>query len=62
MFCKSLRELGRKIYVDTDCPVGHISTATVWPQRYGEHWATALMGGESQLALFPAVSYAPPKP
>jgi hypothetical protein len=32
-FCKKAKELGFKIYVDCDNPMGHLSTHAVWPMQ-----------------------------
>lgn len=61
VFCRSLRQAGFKVYVDTDCPVGHVGSVRYWPQRVGGYWATAVMAGDSQIAMIPAVGYATTK-
>lgn len=39
-FFNRVREAGFKIYCDLDCPVGHINSVTMWPEKIDGNWYT----------------------
>lgn len=37
-FLRRVRKAGYKVYVDMNCPIGHMITGTVWPEKIEGHW------------------------
>lgn len=54
-FCDKAREAGYQIHCDTSLPLGHITTATVWPVKHPDGWSYGFtfMGG-LKLAMQPS--------
>ena len=42
-FCRRVRAAGFPIAVDLDCPVGHLSYASLWPSRDDVGWGTTVV-------------------
>ncbi len=48
------REAGHKLYIDLDCPVGHILSAIIWPDRDANgNWHTAYNTGAPEVFHVP---------
>jgi hypothetical protein len=39
-FFNRARKLGFKLFVDLECPVGHVVNSVIWPVRDGDKWHT----------------------
>ena len=52
-FCATARDLGFKVYVDTDTRIGHAAVVTAWPQRLNDgSYGTKLdIGGGIEIML-----------
>ena len=52
-FCAQARELGFKVYVDTDTQIGHAAVVTAWPQRLedGSYGTRLDMGNDVKFTL-----------
>ncbi len=55
-FFNRARKAGYKLYIDLDCPVGHMMSAIIWPDRDKDgNWFTVYNTGSSEVFKVPQV-------
>ena len=54
-FLTRARAKGYRVFIDLDCPVGHMTNATIWPVRDSDGtWKSVLVQGNGAIAMWPA--------
>lgn len=54
-FFNRVREEGYEIYVDTNCPIGHMASCTIWPNKVNGKWFTAIDTAGSDVVNIPQI-------
>ncbi len=58
-FFNRARKMGYQLYVDLNCPVGHIMSAIIWPDKAADGWYTTYNTGSSDVFRVPQVVPSP---